>query len=271
MQAKDPDVGFQLSGIQPRQFDDGPEDVLHRSQCRFQVVGQAGRLGVRQFLRQRRGIEPGGVQGLQHVVPGGGDEAGLADIGFFGGGIGLCQRFVDACQLRRALRDPFFQRRLGAVEFRFRLNACGDVGKGECKPFVGQALRLELDDNPGFRMSMRRRFQLRHECLDAAIGDGLCIARPEHAGMGQVPEDVAQRGADLTEFGRQLEELPKPAVPEGQPQIGVEQGDALRHLIDRRLQETTVVVQRLGGVIEQMMRCPCRRVIAADQERQHQP
>ena len=64
-------------------------------------------------------------------------------------------------------------------------------------------------------------------------------------------EDVVKRNADPAHLVRQVEQKAVLPVPAGQPEILVEDGDALFHLVECDLQKVAVVLQRLGRVIEQ--------------------
>ena len=60
-------------------------------------------------------------------------------------------------------------------------------------------------------------------------------------------------------------------VPAGQPEILVEDGDALLHLVERDLQEVAIVLQRLGRVVEQAEGVARGAVVTLEQQRQDEP
>ena len=79
------------------------------------------------------------------------------------------------------------------------------------------------------------------------------------AALGQVAQDLVERDADLAHLVGQVEQRAVLPVPAGQPEILVEDGDALFHLVERDLQQVAVVLQRLGRVVEQAERVAARR------------
>ena len=56
-----------------------------------------------------RRVEARGIEGLQDVVAGGGEEPGLGDVRLVGLGLGADQRLVQPGQLLGALADALFQ------------------------------------------------------------------------------------------------------------------------------------------------------------------
>ena len=72
-------------------------------------------------------------------------------------------------------------------------------------------------------------------------------------------------------FRRQVEHVAELAVPADQAQILVEHRDALPREIERGLQHFAVVVDRGGGVVEQLERRLGGDVALAQQQRQHEP
>ena len=80
-----------------------------------------------------------------------------------------------------------------------------------------------------------------------------------------------ERRADLAELGRQIEQLAELPVPADQPHVLVEHAQAVPHLVERRLQQVAVVLQRLGGIVEQAQRRLAAGVAPAQQQGQHEP
>ena len=64
-------------------------------------------------LHQRRGVEPRGVERLQDVVAGGGQEARLAEIGLVRRALARCELLVEPRQFLGALADALLQRFVG--------------------------------------------------------------------------------------------------------------------------------------------------------------
>ena len=76
---------------------------------------------------QRRAVEPGGVERLQDVVAGGGEEARLAEIGLLGQHLRLRQLLVDAGQFGGAALDALLQRFVGALQRKIRPRPAPDM------------------------------------------------------------------------------------------------------------------------------------------------
>ena len=94
-----------------------------------------------------------------------------------------------------------------------------------------------------------------------AVEHGHPGVRRNVAALGKVAQDAVERDADLAHLVGQVEQRPVLPVPAGQPEIPVEDGDALFHLVERDLQQVAIVLQRLGGVVEQaerILRAICR-------------
>jgi hypothetical protein len=74
------------------------------------------------------------------------------------------------------------------------------------------------------------------------------------AAFHEQAQDLVERHADLAELVRQVEQRAVLPVPAGEAQIAVEDGDALLHLVERDLEEVAIVLQRLGGIVQQAVR-----------------
>ena len=110
---------------------------------------------------------------------------------------------------------------------------------------------------------------VRSRQLHQPIGDKLIdVAVAEVAALGARAQNAVERRADLTELGRQVEQLAELAVPADQPHVLVEHAQAVAHLIERRLQQIAIVLQRLGGVVEQAQRGLAAGVATTQQQRQ---
>ena len=113
---------------------------------------------------------------------------------------------------------------------------------------------------------------LRDRELHQAVGHELVdVAGAEVAALGAGAQDPVERRADAAELGRQVQELAELPVPADQLHVAVEHAQAVAHLVERRLQQVAVVLQRFGRVVEQLERRLAAGVAAAQQQRQHQP
>ena len=198
----------------------------------------------------RRGEQARGVQRLQQVVAGGGDEARLAEIGGLGlGAAGL--------ELGGALDHPLLQRlgRLAelAVALAQRLggaHARGHVVAGGDEAAAGQRVEPELDDRPprvaiscvcgasGRRSSARRRAR-----------------RRTPSARRRPPRGVVER-----------QQGGEAVVGDLQPAVAVEGGDAHADMVERVAQDVVVVADRLGRLVDQRARA-ARQQPAAPAER----
>ena len=108
--------------------------------------------------------------------------------------------------------------------------------------------------------------------LHQPVGDQLVdVAGAEVAALGARAQDAIERCADPTELGRQVEKLAELPVPADQLHVLVEHAQAVPHLVERRLQQVAIVLQRLGGIVEQLQRGMAAGIAAAQQQRQHEP
>ena len=88
-------------------------------------------------LDQARGEEPRRVEGLQDVVAGGSDEAGLAELAASASALASASSALRRGQFRGALGDPALQRFIGALQGLGRLDAFGDVGEADHHAAIG--------------------------------------------------------------------------------------------------------------------------------------
>ena len=157
----------------------------------------------------------------------------LPMIGFFGGGLGLLQFAVDGGEFGGAFGDACSSVSLACFSARSAATLLGDVGicrhEAACR-----ASGLE-------RISMIR-------CLASIVSakassmvrklriERLLLLRRHIAASDEDGHDSLQRKADLADGLGQVEQRPEARVPDGQPVGLVEDGDALVHLAERRLQ-----------------------------------
>ena len=107
--------------------------------------------------------------------------------------------------------------------------------------------------------------------LHQPVGDELVdVAGAEVAALGAGAQDPVERHADPAQLRRQVQQLAELPVPADQPHVLVEHAEAVAHLVERRLQQVAVVLQRLGGIVEQAQGRLAAGVAAAQQQRQHQ-
>ncbi len=80
-------AGIELGDIEQR-----AQQLLGSLQGVVDVTNGSAVVGLIDLLSERRGEQPSGVQRLQQVVTGGGEEAGFGGVGILGGLLGLAQR-----------------------------------------------------------------------------------------------------------------------------------------------------------------------------------
>ena len=176
------------------------------------------------------------MQRLQQVVAGGGDEAGLAEIG--GLGLGAAR-----LELGGALDHPLLQRlgRLAelAVAFAQRLggaHARRHVVAGGDEAAAGQRIEPELDD---------------------AAAAGRDLVRLRRLGPAQQGHDIGRgaelhrRGADRHRSVVEREQRGETVVEDLQAAVAVEGGDAHADMVERVAQDLVVVADGLRGLVDQ--------------------
>ena len=120
-------------------------------------MGEGPRLRLSGPFDQRRRIEPGGVQRLQQVVAGGGEEAGLVAVGGVGLLAGAVEFGVDPEQSRGALLDPPLQGGIGPLQCRLGVDPLAHIREADHQPAIGQARRVEFERLSLFSKALRDR------------------------------------------------------------------------------------------------------------------
>ena len=238
---------FHRPGVETGNVENGAEDGFDRFQRRIDVAHQRAVVRMAHALHQRRRIEAGGIERLQDVVAGSGEEAGLADIRLVGAGAGFGQFMVDPGQFAGAFGNALLQRFVRLFQRLVGGDALGDVGEGGDDALVRHGVGTHLDDRLAAVQHQRKRFV---EGLEVAHHMGL-VAHRNVAALGEDGNDVGQRETHLADMFRQVEQAAETPVPDAQPVGTVEDGDALVHLGQRRLQHVLVVLQRFAGLVEQ--------------------
>ncbi len=261
---------FQRAGIEPRDVEQGAEQLLDLVERAVDIADKARVFTADLALDQARDVEPRRIQRLQQVVTRGGEEAGLRQVGFVRLALGARELGVQPCQLLGALAHPPLQRRVGALQRFRRLDALGDVGEGD-DDAVRHPVGAHLDHEVAIREPLLMRRALggvggKPHCDKAFV----VARRMRHLRLDGF-EDFLERDADLHDPRRQVEDLAELAVRADQLVLAVEDGDALAHVIERGLQDLLVVVQRRVRIVEQLQRRLARDRPLAQQQRQHEP
>ena len=221
-------------------------------------------------LDQARRVEPRRIERLQHVVARRRQEARLVEVGLVGLALGHRQRLVDLGELGRALPHAALQRLVGARQRLGGGDALGDVGIGGDDAALRHRAGADLEDAPAAVELLLERL-VRQRQLHQPVGDQLVdVAGAEVAALGAGAQDPFERHADPAELGRQVQQLAELAVPADQLHVLVEHAQAVAHLVERRLQQVAVVLQRLGRIVEQPQGRLAAGIAAAQQQRQHE-
>ena len=135
--------------VEARDVEDGGEDFLDGVERGVDVLGERRIARVAVPLHERGRVEARGIERLQDVVRGGGEEARLGDVRLVGFRLRASERLVEARQLLGSLAHALFQRLVRAPARLLRENGVGDVRVGGDVAAVGQEVRADLDDLAG--------------------------------------------------------------------------------------------------------------------------
>ena len=100
------DVRGHRAGVEPRDFEQRRDDVLHRLERSIDIVDEAGLLAGVAALDEARHVEARGVERLEDVVARRGEEPRLRDVRRLRGRFRLGERGVEALELAGALPHP---------------------------------------------------------------------------------------------------------------------------------------------------------------------
>src|SRR5690606_38154649 len=120
-----------------------------------------------------------------------------------------------------------------SLDLPFCLYPCRDVDEGDDKTAVRQAARMELEYLPGGHHPLRDAGLILGEFSYPCMGKRLGIACAEDTALPEMLGDVEQQRARKHQFFRQVKQLAITRVGGREPQLAIEDGDPLRHEIDR--------------------------------------
>ena len=262
------------AGIEPRNVEQRPEDFFDRVERGIDIADQPCPLaiGTALPLDQRGHVQTGGVQRLQDVVAGGGEEPRLGDVGLLGVGLGANELGVQAGEFGGALANPHLERCIGTLERFGGCHARRDVGDGGDDAAVRHAVGADLDHKAAILETLEERLSVERDVVANALAhQRIDLARAKRALICAAPHDLLKGRADPRELGRQVEDFAELAVPAHQTQVLVVDRDTLANVVERRLQDLAVVVDRGIGVVEQLQRGLGGDRLLAQQQRQHEP
>ena len=229
-------------------------------------------VGLRRAFRQRTRVEAGRVERLQDVVAGGGEKSRLGEVGV----LRLRSWRARAPWLRRsssAVRSwtRRSSRSFGRRQLLLGATVCGDVGIGRDDAAVGKPRRADFEHALGRGYRRRRCGCIVIEQALDALGDEIVgSTRAVGAARGVEANDLVEPDAGTQQRRGQIEEIGEFAVPAGQREIGVEDGDALARVIERVLQLIAARLDRRRGVVEQFQRRLAADRARPQQQREHE-
>ena len=185
-------------------------------------------------------------------MAGGGEEMRLGDIGLVRLGLGASQRGVEAGEFLGALPHAPLQGLVGALQGLGGLDARSDVGERRHQAAVRHAIGAHLHDKTA--IAFEDRSNPGYVSRDA-LGDQFFEAvAAELVALGVEADDFVESGSNPDQVRRQVQDLAETPIPADQVQTLVEHGDALADVIERRLQDLAIVLDRRVGVVEQLER-----------------
>src|SRR6266852_1016964 len=110
----------------------------------------------------------------------------------------------------------------------------------------------------------------RRHVLEMFTPSASALARAS-AAFSVEAHDFVEPHADADELRRQIEDFAALPVPADELQVLVEYGNALADVVERRLQDLAVVLDRRVGVVEQLQGRLRRHRSLAQNQRQNEP
>ena len=175
------------------------------------------------------------------------DEARLGEVGGIGIGLGGGQLLVEAGQFRGALRHPAFERFIHALQFLRGEHALGRIDHGHDHPAVRHGARAEFEDLPRIQAPLAEHLMRQRDLAHAVAGCRLAARGPREEGV----QHLGDGRSHPVEVAAQPQESLQRRVPADQRHARLEHGKPLVHVVDCRLQQVAVVLDRGGGVVEQ--------------------
>ena len=182
------------------------------------------------------------------------EETGLGEIGFVRLVLGPLKLGVEPLELGGALIDPAFQELVCGRERFLGLNGLRHVGIGRHDAAVRQARRAHLDHAVAREQAQPVRLIVIEQACHALGDEVLRISRPIGAAAGVETHDLVEANSVTQHGGRQIEELGEFAVPCGQRQVGVENGDALPRMVERMLKLVAARLDRGRSFVDELER-----------------
>ena len=142
---------------------------------------------------------------------------------------------IDGAQAMRHLRDRLIVALELDAQIVFALLALGDVVDQRDPAAIGQRAVIHREGAPARHLPQQaERLAARHH-VEAPPLDLLELFRRIVAALAGVPDQVGHRDADPRDLGRQVEQFEEAPVEQGQPLLGIDHAQPVRHAGERRL------------------------------------
>ena len=224
------------------------EDFLHRFERGVDVPNQLAILRALHALDKSGGEQSCGVQRLQDVMARRRDEARLRQVRRLGLGLGGGQLPVEARELRGALGHPAFERFVHPLQLLRCQHAFGGVDHGDHHAAIRHRAGAELEHVPGVAAPLAEHLMRERDLAHPVVHHALARrgAREEHA------QHLGDRRSHPVEVAAQPEKFLQRRVPADQRHARLEHREPLVDVVDGRLEEIAIVLDRGRGVVQQL-------------------
>ena len=222
------------------------------------TAGSAAALG------ERREEQARGLQRLHQVVAGGGEEAGLAEVGALGLGLGGGER-------QRALADAGLERLVRLAQRRGGAVALGHVGVDGDEAAARQRVGRDLEHRAVGAAALVDVGPVAALGGAAAGEQGVELALAVLAARLVVADDLLEAGADPHQLGRQVAELEEAPVPERDAELRVEGAEALADVLQRVAHQLVLAEDGAARLVDQLAGVGAREAAVGEQARDHDP
>src|SRR5215471_19616509 len=197
-------------------------------------------------------------------------EFRFRDIGGIGFAFRALECGVESSQLLGAFVHAPLQRFVGALQRLRSFDARRNVRVGRDDAAVWHAVGANLD-HQALREALQEGLIAGDVALDLHANEFLNVRRSNVAARAVETQNVGEPNTHANQAWRQIEDFAELPVPADQLQFLVKYGDALAHVIKRRLQNLAVVLNCRIGVVQELQRRFGRNSTFAQKQRQNQP
>ncbi len=233
----------QAAGVQARDVEQAGQQFLGRAECTVDVRERLAILRMHRPLRQRVHEQMRRVERLRQIVADRGEQARLGLVGLLGRGAGARQRRSAFGHAQLQMLGDLLEAGLGLAER-------GDVGERRDEAAARHRIAANLDQAAVREGALGQQRRAGTHVLQAARDHARDLRLLKAFRTQRVYGEVADRPADLQQRGRKTEQLRIACVPGHQVEIAIDHADALRHVLERRLEQALVEAQRLRGLAD---------------------